>query len=507
MNMSDTSYLLSLAVWLPVLMGILVLATGGDSRAPLARALALVGALAGFLVTLPLYTGFDRLNGGVQFVEFHQWIPVLNLHYYLGVDGLSLLFVILNSFTTLIVVLAGWKVIQKNVAQYMAAFLIMSGMINGAFSALDAILFYVFFEAMLIPMYLIIGVWGGPRRVYASIKFFLYTLLGSLLMLVALIYLSTLAGSFEIFKMQAVPQIAQQTQILLFIAFFLSFAVKVPMWPVHTWLPDAHVEAPTGGSIVLAAITLKIGAYGFLRFALPILPDAAKYFAPLMIVLSLIAVIYIGMVALVQTDMKKLVAYSSISHMGFVTLGLFMFVQTASGSTLNDWALKGAVMQMVSHGFVSAAMFMCIGVMYDRMHTRDIADYGGVVNTMPVFASFMMLFAMANAGLPATSGFVGEFMVIMGAVQYNFWIGMLAALTLVFGAAYTLWMYKRVIFGAVANPRVAELKDVDKREFFILAVLALAVLGMGLYPEGFIQIVHQAANDLRDHLLISKLPQ
>lgn len=499
------NHLLSLAIWIPIISGLLVLLTGGDKRAPLARVIALLGALLGFLVTIPLYSQFNTLNGGIQFSEFHSWIAVLNLNYHLGVDGISVLFIILNSFTTLLVILAGWQVIQKKVAQYFAAFLVMSGLINGAFSALDAILFYVFFEGMLIPMYLVIGVWGGPRRVYASIKFFLYTLMGSLLMLVALIYLSRVSGSFAIMDMQAIPHITKEVQILIFIAFFLSFAVKVPMWPVHTWLPDAHVEAPTGGSMVLAAITLKIGAYGFLRFILPIVPDAAKYFAPVIIVLSLVAVLYIGMVALVQSDMKKLVAYSSISHMGFVTLGLFLFVQTANGSTLNDWALKGAIIQMISHGFVSAAMFMCIGVMYDRMHTRNIADYGGVVNKMPIFASFMMLFGMANAGLPATSGFVGEFMVVMGAVQTNFWIGALAAMTLIFGAAYTLWMYKRVIFGEVANENVAKLKDVNGREILILAILAIAVLGMGLYPQGFISIIHQAANDLRDHLLQSKL--
>lgn len=493
--------LLSLAIWLPIVSGLIVLATGSDKNANIARYLALVGALASFLVTVPLFLQFNRLHGGVQFAEFHPWIEALNLNYHLGVDGISVLFVILNSFTTLMVVLAGWQVIQKRVAQYFAAFLIMSGLINGAFAALDAILFYVFFEAMLIPMYLIIGVWGGPRRVYASIKFFLYTLLGSLLMLVALIYLSGLAGSFEIFAFQDIEKISLNVQILLFIAFFLSFAVKVPMWPVHTWLPDAHVEAPTGGSMVLAAITLKIGAYGFLRFVLPILPDAARYFAPVMIVLSLVAVVYIGLVALVQTDMKKLVAYSSISHMGFVTLGMFLFI----GLNLNEWALKGAIMQMISHGFVSAAMFMCIGVMYDRMHTRNIADYGGVANKMPIFAAFMMLFAMANSGLPGTSGFVGEFMVIMGAVKTNFWVGALAATTLIFGASYTLWMYKRVIFGAVANPEVEQLKDVNKREFVILAVLAVTVLGMGLYPEPLIAVIHHAANDLIAHVAQSKI--
>lgn len=494
--------LLSLAIWLPILAGGVVLATGNDSRAGFARVLAFVGALAGFLVTLPLFFGFDRLSGGFQFVEWHQWIPALNINYALGVDGISVLFVILNSFITLLVVLAGWEVIQKNTAQYMAAFLIMSGLINGAFAAMDAILFYAFFEGMLIPMYLIIGVWGGPRRVYASVKFFLYTLLGSLLMLIGLIYLARLAGnSFSIIDMHQIRHIGLSVQIALFVGFFLSFAVKVPMWPVHTWLPDAHVEAPTGGSMVLAAITLKIGAYGFLRFVLPILPDAAKFFAPMMIVLSLVAVIYIGMVALAQTDMKKLVAYSSISHMGFVTLGMFLF----TAGYLNDWALKGAIVQMISHGFVSAAMFMCIGVMYDRMHTRNIADYGGVVNKMPIFASFMMLFAMANAGLPATSGFVGEFMVIMGAVKTNFWVGALAAITLVYGAAYTLWMYKRVIFGEVANPEVEKLYDVNKREFVILAILAIAVLGFGLYPEPFIAVVHHAANDLIVQAAQSKL--
>lgn len=495
------NYLLSLAIWIPIAAGVLVLATGKDSRAPLARVLAFMGALAGFLVTLPLFTGFDRLSGGYQFTEFHEWIPLLKINYALGVDGISVLFIILNAFITLLVVLAGWEVIQKRLAQYMAAFLIMSGLINGAFAAQDAILFYVFFEGMLIPLYLIIGVWGGPRRVYASVKLFLYTLMGSLLMLVAMVYLYYQTGSFSIVDFQNIKQIPLGVQQLLFVAFFLSFAVKVPMFPVHTWLPDAHVEAPTGGSMVLAAITLKLGAYGFLRFILPIMPDAARYFAPVIIVLSLIAVIYIGMVALVQTDMKKLVAYSSISHMGFVTLGMFLFVN----GQLNDWALKGAIVQMISHGFVSAAMFMCIGVMYDRLHTRNIADYGGVVNVMPKFAAFMMLFGMANAGLPATSGFVGEFMVIMGAVKVNFWVGALAAMTLIYGASYTLWMYKRVIFGAIHNPHVAEMKDINCREFAILAILAVAVLGMGLYPQAFIEVVHQAANDLIAHVAQSKI--
>ena len=495
--------LLSLAIWLPILSGVLVLATGSDEKAPLARILALVGAAASFVITLPLFTQFDRASGGYQFTELHAWIPALNLNYALGVDGISVLFIILNAFITLMVVLAGWEVIQKRPAQYMAAFLIMSGLINGAFAAQDAILFYTFFEGMLIPLYLIIGMWGGQRRMYAAMKLFLYTLLGSLLMLVALIYLSYQAGgSFAIADLQAIKNIPLGVQQLLFIAFFLSFAVKVPMFPVHTWLPDAHVEAPTGGSMVLAAITLKVGAYGFLRFILPILPDASRYFAPVVIVLSLIAVVYIGLVALVQTDMKKLVAYSSISHMGFVTLGFFLFMQNGQPES---WAFKGAIMQMISHGFVSAAMFMCIGVMYDRLHTRNIADYGGVVNVMPKFAAFMMLFGMANAGLPATSGFVGEFMVIMGATHYSLWIGAIAATTLIWGASYTLWMYKRVIFGEIRHPAVKEMKDINAREFAILAVLAVAVLGMGLLPEPFIAVIHQAADNLMAQIAHSKI--
>ena len=495
--------LLSLAIWLPILSGVLVLATGSDEKAPLARILALVGAAASFVITLPLFTQFDRASGGYQFTELHAWIPALNLNYALGVDGISVLFIILNAFITLMVVLAGWEVIQKRPAQYMAAFLIMSGLINGAFAAQDAILFYTFFEGMLIPLYLIIGMWGGQRRMYAAMKLFLYTLLGSLLMLVALIYLSYQAGgSFAIADLQAIKNIPLGVQQLLFIAFFLSFAVKVPMFPVHTWLPDAHVEAPTGGSMVLAAITLKVGAYGFLRFILPILPDASRYFAPVVIVLSLIAVVYIGLVALVQTDMKKLVAYSSISHMGFVTLGFFLFMQNGQPES---WAFKGAIMQMISHGFVSAAMFMCIGVMYDRLHTRNIADYGGVVNVMPKFAAFMMLFGMANAGLPATSGFVGEFMVIMGATHYSLWIGAIAATTLIWGASYTLWMYKRVIFGDIRHPAVKEMKDINAREFAILAILAVAVLGMGLLPEPFIAVIHQAADNLMAQIAQSKI--
>ena len=509
-------HLLSLVIWTPILAGVLVLATGNDSNAGMARWLALLGAIAGFAMSIPLYTQFEQLHGGMQFVEELPWITRFNINYHLGVDGISMLFIVLNSFTTLLVVIAGWEVIEKRVAQYFAAFLIMSGLINGTFAALDAILFYVFFEAMLIPMYLVIGVWGGPNRVYAAIKFFLYTLLGSLLMLVAFIYLYyRSAGSFNILDFHQlriadvwsgeVPLLGYSfsipVQTMLFVAFFAAFAVKVPMWPVHTWLPDAHVEAPTGGSMVLAAITLKIGAYGFLRFCLPIAPDASMQLSGFMVFLSLIAVVYIGLVALVQSDMKKLVAYSSISHMGFVTLGLFMF---ASGQ-LTAEGVEGALVQMVSHGFVSAAMFACIGVMYDRMHTRQIADYGGVVNTMPKFAAFMLLFAMANAGLPATSGFVGEFLVIMGAVKTNFWFAFLASTTLIFGAAYTLWMYKRVIFGDIANEHVAELKDINGREFLLLSILAVAVLGMGLYPEMFIAKMHASVNDLIAHVARAKI--
>lgn len=493
--------ILSLSIWVPILAGGFVLLMS-QGRPNVARFTALIGALLGFLVTIPLYMHFDTLHAGMQFVEFTHWIEAWSINYHLGVDGISMLFILLNSFTTVIVVIAGWSVIQERVSQYMAAFLIMSGLINGAFAAMDAILFYVFFEAMLIPMYLIIGVWGGPRRVYAAIKFFLYTFLGSLLTLVAFIYLYYQAdGSFLIshFQNLALPM---SVQALLLVAFFFAFAVKVPMWPVHTWLPDAHVEAPTGGSIVLAAITLKLGAYGFLRFALPIAPDASREYAWIFVVLSLIAIVYIGFIALVQFDMKKLVAYSSISHMGFVTLGLFMFV----GMELNPMAVEGAIVQMVSHGFVSAAMFFSIGVLYDRMHSRSIADYGGVANKMPIFASFLMLFAMANAGLPATSGFVGEFMVIMGALQVNFWYALLAATTLLFGAGYTLWMFKRVMFGEVANDQVAQLNDVNGRELFVLIVLAVAILFVGLYPAALTSTMHQSVNELIAHVAQSKLP-
>jgi len=486
--------LLSLAIWVPIAAGLLVLAAGGDERAALQRKIALAGAVLGLLVTIPLYTQFQAANPGMQFVQLVPWIERFSINYHLGVDGISVLFVLLNSFITVLVVIGGWTVIESRVGQYNAAFLILSGLLNGVFSALDAVLFYVFFEATLIPMFIIIGIWGGPNRVYAALKFFLYTLFGSLLMLVALLYLYGESGSFAILDWHQLP-LPLAAQTWLFFGFLFAFAVKVPMWPVHTWLPDAHTEAPTGGSVVLAAILLKLGAYGFIRFTLPILPDASRELAWLMIGLSLIAVVYIGLVALVQADMKKLIAYSSISHMGFVTLGFFIF---------NSLGVEGALVQMISHGFVSAALFFCVGVMYDRIHTRMIADYGGVVNSMPKFAALMMLFAMANSGLPATSGFVGEFLVIMGAMKANFWLAFLAATTLVFGAAYTLWMYKRVIFGPVANEHVASLTDLNPRELAVLASLAVAVLFMGIYPLPFTDVMHAAVNELLRHVALSK---
>jgi len=489
------SHWLSLAVWVPIVAGFIVLAVG-DRNLREARGVSLLGAIVGFLVTIPLVTGFRTGTSAMQFVELSPWIPRFNVNYHLGVDGISVLFILLNSFITVLVVIAGWEVIRSRVAQYMAAFLVMSGLLNGTFAALDAVLFYVFFEATLIPMYLVIGVWGGPNRVYAAVKFFLYTLLGSLLMLIAFLYLyNKSGGSFAVLDYHKLP-LPLNAQILLFIAFLMAFAVKVPMWPVHTWLPDAHVEAPTGGSAVLAAILLKLGAYGFVRFSLPILPDASHYLAGFMITLSLIAIVYIGLVALVQTDMKRLIAYSSISHMGFVTLGFFIF---------NAYGMEGGLVQMISHGFVSAALFLCVGVLYDRMHSRNIADYGGVVNTMPRFAALMMLFAMANCGLPATSGFVGEFMVIVGAMKFNFWIAFLAGTTLVFGAAYTLWMYKRVIFGEAGNKQVAELSDANTRELLVLGLLAIAVLWLGLHPAPFTEIMHASVNELLKHLAVSKL--
>ncbi len=488
---------LSLAIWIPIGFGVAILAAGRDRNLDVIRAAALVGSVLSLLVTIPLYIGFDATDASLQFVESAAWIERLNVNYHLGVDGISIWFVLLTAFMTVIVVLAGWEVIETRVAQYYAAFLILSGLMVGVFAAADGLLFFVFFEATLLPMYVIIGIWGGANRIYAAIKFFLYTFAGSLLMLVALVYLYYASdGRFGIFDWHQV-RLSMTEQTLLFLAFFAAFAVKVPMWPVHTWLPDAHVEAPTGGSIILAAIMLKLGAYGFLRFSLPIAPDASHELAGYVIGLSLIAVVYIGLVALVQSDMKKLVAYSSIAHMGFVTLGFFIF---------NPLGMAGGIVQMISHGFVSGAMFFCIGVMYDRMHSREIADYGGVVNTMPKFAAFFMLFVMANAGLPATSGFVGEFMVILGAVQYNFWVALIAGTTLVLGAAYSLWMYKRVIFGAVANKHVADLTDVNGREFAILTLLAAAVLWMGLYPKPVTDLMDASVAQLLKHVAVSKLP-
>ena len=498
--------LLSLVIWIPILAGIVLLLLG-DKRNGVAKWFALGVSGLTFVLSLPLYGGFDTATWTMQFVELMPWIETFNVNYHLGIDGISLPLIILTTFITPLVIIAGWEVIQYKMNQYLAAFLILEGMMIGVFAALDAMLFYVFFEAMLIPMFIIIGVWGGPNRVYATIKFFLYTFLGSVFMLVALIYMYAHSDSFAILDFHRLA-LSGKAQTLIFLAFLASFAVKVPMWPVHTWLPDAHVEAPTGGSVILAAILLKIGGYGFLRFSLPITPDASHELAWLMIVLSLIAVVYIGFVALVQSDMKKLIAYSSIAHMGFATLGCFIvfaIMDTGNGMRGAAMGLEGSMVQMVSHGLISGAMFFCVGVMYDRLHSREIADYGGVVNTMPKFAALMVLFALANTGLPGTSGFVGEFMVILSSFNANFWLAFLAATTLILGAAYTLWMVKRVIFGDIGNEGVAKLTDLNSREFLVLGILAIAVLGVGLWPAPLIDVMRESLANLLEHVQQGKL--
>ena len=498
--------LLSLLIWTPILGGVWVLFVG-DRQEETVKVFSLIVSILVFIISVYAYFQFDNTTAQLQFIEFREWIPVFNINYHLGVDGIAFPLILLTTFITILVILSAWEVINYRISQFMAAFLMLEGMMNGVFASVDAILFYFFWEAMLIPMFLIIGIWGGPNRVYATIKFFLYTFLGSVFMLIALLYMYSQAGSFNILDLHQLP-LSLETQKLIFIAFFLAFAVKIPMWPIHTWLPDAHVEAPTAGSVILAAIMLKMGGYGFLRFSLPITPDASMALDGFMIALSLIAVVYIGFVALVQTDMKKLIAYSSISHMGFVTLGFFVgfaiFANTES-STGAVMALEGGMMQMISHGFISGALFLCVGVLYDRVHSREISSYGGVANTMPMFAAFMMLFAMANSGLPGTSGFVGEFLVILGGYQASFWIAFLAAMTLILGAAYTLWMYKRVIFGDIANDNVAELKDINSREIFILSILAVVVLLFGVWPAPIFDMMHPTIENLFQHVLQSKV--
>ena len=498
-------HLLSVLIWLPIIGGFVVMGLGKQLAA--AKWLSLCISLLTLLLSIPLWTGFQTGTAAMQFVERAPWITTIHSQFYIGVDGISMPLILLTTFTTVLIVISSWVNVAKRVAQYFAAFLILEGLMIGVFAALDGVLFYVFWEAMLIPMFIIIGVWGGPRRVYATIKFFLYTFVGSLLMLVALIYMYLHAGTYELAAFQSLP-LSLTEQTFIFLAFFAAFAVKVPMWPVHTWLPDAHVEAPTGGSVVLAAIMLKMGGYGFLRFSLPIAPDASRELDWLVISFSLIAVVYIGFVALVQRDMKKLIAYSSIAHMGFVTLGMFIGYQivTHTGRTSGvAMGIDGAVVQMLSHGFVSGAMFLCVGVLYDRVHSREISDYGGVVNTMPKFAAFMLLFAFANAGMPGTSGFVGEFLVILAAFKANVWYAFLAASTLVLGAAYTLWLVKRVIFGAVANDKVAALKDLNGREFLILGVLAVAVILFGVWPGPVLDVMRASTDHLAQQLLLSKI--
>ena len=497
--------LLSVLIWLPILGGVVTALLGDKGHQ--AKMTALVVSALTFVLSLPLWTGFDRSTAEMQFQEFAPWIETFKVNYHLGIDGISMPLILLTTFCTLLVVLSAWEVIKDRPNLYMAAFLIMEGILVGVFSSLDAILFYVFWEALLIPMYLIIGIWGGPRRVYATIKFFLYTFLGSVFMLVSLIYMYTQSGSFALVDFYELPM-GLTAQILIFLAFLLAFGVKVPMWPVHTWLPDAHVEAPTGGSVILAAVLLKLGGYGFLRFAMPIAPDASQTLDWLVIALSLIAVVYIGFVALVQRDMKKLIAYSSIAHMGFVTLGFFIAYRIVDASGSTDaiiMGIEGGMVQMVSHGFISGALFLCVGVMYDRVHSREISDYGGVVHTMPIFAGFIVLFALANSGLPGTSGFVGEFMVILSSFQANFWFAFLAATTLILGAAYTLWLVKRVVFGPIVHDHVATLQDVNKREFVILGALAVAVLALGVWPQPLTEVMHASVENLLQYIMVTKL--
>ncbi|KAA9130264.1 NADH-quinone oxidoreductase subunit M [Marinihelvus fidelis] len=498
--------LLSLLIWVPILGGVAALAAG-DSRPQMAKWISLLATLVTLALCIPLYTGFDGASAAMQFEESRPWISAFNVNYHLGVDGFSVPLILLTAFFGPLVVIAGWEVIRDKVHQYMASFLIMEGLMVGVFSALDGLLFYVFFEAMLIPMFLVIGIWGGPRRVYATIKFFLYTFLGSVFMLIGIIYLYLQAGSWAITDWHALP-LSMVEQKWIFLGLFAAFAVKIPMWPVHTWLPDAHVEAPTGGSVILAAIMLKIGGYGFIRFSLPITPDAAAALDWLVIAFSLVAIVYIGFVALVQQDMKKLIAYSSISHMGFVTLGLFIafaIYRNSGGTQGAGLGVEGAMVQMVSHGFISGALFLCVGVLYDRVHSREISAYGGVANTMPWFAFFAVLFLMANSGLPGTSGFVGEFMVILASFQANFWFAALAGLTLILGAAYSLWLVKRVIFGAVANKDVAALQDINGREALVLTTLAIAVVGMGVWPFPVVDMMHASVDQLLAHIIQSKL--